>query len=386
MLTIGVNDPDWQRVISEIGQGSDTCLTNGQDAVEELAIALLTASDLDEVFAESAAMLNRLLPAGFTTRIYLASDAGAHAGAAAHDAAIACIPLSSGGQRLGAILIDCATADRVLPDEPEAMPSLVRIISAAIASRQRTRNEQARRMQEASQLHFDAVSVLSHEMRTPLAAIKGYVSALLLDNVDWDQAQRREFLETIEEEADHLTALVTDILQSAELESGELRLDVTEVQISEIARRVIGKLGIQTEIHRFVLSFPPAFPCVEADEGQIEQVLTNLVDNAIKYSPDGGLIVIRGEVRPNEVVVSVIDQGIGIAPEDLNKLFERFFRATPNRRNRISGTGLGLPIADSIIRAHGGRIWAESTIQEGTTLAFALPIRRGDQAEIVSHQ
>jgi signal transduction histidine kinase len=106
-------------------------------------------------------------------------------------------------------------------------------------------------------------------------------------------------------------------------------------------------------------------------------VLTNLLDNAVKYSPDGGAIVVRGEVADDEVLVSVVDQGIGIAPEHLNKLFERFFRASSDRRRDAGGTGLGLPIAEAIVRAHGGRIWAESTLGSGTTLAFTLPLPAG---------
>src|SRR5690606_38210100 len=111
---------------------------------------------------------------------------------------------------------------------------------------------------------------------------------------------------------------------------------------------------------QLILSFPPDFPVVEADEQRIDRVLSNLLDNAVKYSPEGGLIVVSGRVEAGEVVISVADQGIGIAPEHLNKLFERFFRARGSgQQARVEGTGLGLPITDAIIRAHGGRIWAE---------------------------
>jgi signal transduction histidine kinase len=144
------------------------------------------------------------------------------------------------------------------------------------------------------------------------------------------------------------------------------------ILVQRIANRAIERAAIQTQRHRFVVMFPSGFPAVEADAQRIEQVLTNLLDNAVKYSPEGGLVVVRGEVRPSEVVISVVDQGMGIAPDDLNKLFERFFRASPNRR-RVVGTGLGLPISESIIRAHGGRIWAESSVGSGTTLSFTIP-------------
>jgi signal transduction histidine kinase len=233
--------------------------------------------------------------------------------------------------------------------------------------------EHERLLAEAAGLKFDIVSMLSHEMRTPLASIKGYASALRMDDVAWEDAQRDDFLRAIDEESDHLSRLVSDILDSAAIEAGEIRLDPEPVLVPRIVKRVIDNLRIRATAHRFVLMFPEEFPVVLADAQRVEQVVTNLLDNAVKYSPEGGLIVVRGEVREREVVVSVVDQGIGIAPEHLNKLFERFFRARPDGVPRVAGTGLGLPISDAIVRAHGGRIWAESTVGSGTTLSFTLP-------------
>jgi signal transduction histidine kinase len=240
-------------------------------------------------------------------------------------------------------------------------------------TRGRAEGEQARLLHEAAELKFDVVSMLSHEMRTPLASIKGYASTLLLEEVEWEPAAQREFIQAIEAEADHLSKLISDMLESAAIDAGELRLELEPVLVPQITKRVVDRIGIQTDAHRFVLLFAANFPAIEADGQRIEQVLTNLIDNAVKYSPDGGLVVVRGEQRAAEVVISVVDQGIGIAPEDLNKLFERFFRASPDRRRRIVGTGLGLPIAEAIVRAHGGRIWAESVVGSGTTLSFTLP-------------
>ncbi len=140
-------------------------------------------------------------------------------------------------------------------------------------------------------------------------------------------------------------------------------------------------MQIRSDKHRFIVTFPDEFPVIETDAQRIEQVLTNLVDNAVKYSPNGGMIVVRGSVRPREVIISVSDQGIGISPEHLNKLFERFFRARSSVGPQVSGTGLGLPISDAIVRALGGRIWAESTLGSGTTLSFTVPRRGIDNAD-----
>ena len=129
-----------------------------------------------------------------------------------------------------------------------------------------------------------------------------------------------------------------------------------------------------TDRHRFLVSFPPEFPILDVDPHLVQQVLYNLIDNAVKYSPAGGLVVVRGEVWESEAVVSVSDQGRGIAPEHLNRLFERFFRVGSVSGRHIVGSGLGLPIARSVVEAHGGRIWAESKLNEGSVFFFTLPL------------
>ncbi|NIV29377.1 MAG: hypothetical protein GWN58_07670, partial [Anaerolineae bacterium] len=115
------------------------------------------------------------------------------------------------------------------------------------------------------------------------------------------------------------------------------------------------------------------FPIVDADPRRIEQVIRNLLDNAFKYSPAGGLVVVRGEVQEREIVISVADQGMGIAPEHLNRLFEKFYRIESGLGRHVVGSGLGLPIARTIVESHGGRIWAESQVGQGSTFYFTLP-------------
>ena len=127
-----------------------------------------------------------------------------------------------------------------------------------------------------------------------------------------------------------------------------------------------------TELHRILTDFPASFPIVEADPRWIKQVFRNVLENAVKYSPEGGLIIIHGEIRREDIVVRVADQGIGISPEDLIPLFEKYFRVRSTERLQVSGTGLGLPVARSIVEAHGGRIWAESQVNQGTTIYFSL--------------
>jgi signal transduction histidine kinase len=233
--------------------------------------------------------------------------------------------------------------------------------------------EAAQALSEANRLKAEVISVLAHEMRTPLTSIKGYSTALLMDDVTFSPESQREFLELINEESDVLQDLIHDLLESSIIDAGLLRLELQPVRLPLIARAVTDQLGHRSEQHRFFLDFPRDFPIVDADPDRVAQVLRNLLDNAIKYSPHGGLIVVRGEARDDEVVISVADQGLGIAPEHLNRLFEKFFRARSPLGRHVVGSGLGLPIAHSIVESHGGRIWAESQLGQGTTFYFTLP-------------
>jgi signal transduction histidine kinase len=289
----------------------------------------------------------------------------------------ACVPLRRGDRLIGAALLDWRGDDDLDPSIEPMLSAAAELAAVAILNRQRTVADKEQARAEAAELRFDLIGMLAHEMRTPLASIKGYSSALLLDEVTWDRETLVEFLRAIDEESDRLTEMVTHLLDSTVIEAGALELRREPVLLATVVRRTVEKMSHRTDRHRLITSFSDGFPVVYADEERVQQVLTNLLDNAIKYSPDGGLIIVSGEVHEDEVLVRVSDQGVGIAPEHLNKLFERFFRTEQRRIHGVSGTGLGLPIADAIVRAHGGRIWAESVVDEGTTLSFTLPIGAG---------
>ncbi len=228
---------------------------------------------------------------------------------------------------------------------------------------------------EMDSLKAGLISTLAHDMRTPLASIKGYATALLMDEVTYDPATQREFLRFIDEECDTLLTLIYDLLESSVIDdAGTLKLELQPVRMPLLAKSVTEEMARRTDIHRFLIDFPEGFPIVDADPDRIAQVLRNLLDNAVKYSPDGGLIVVRGEVRKTDAVISVADQGVGLTVENLNRLFDKFFRAKPAFGRRVVGSGLGLPISRAIVESHGGRIWAESQLGQGTTLFFTLPL------------
>ena len=236
-------------------------------------------------------------------------------------------------------------------------------------------HEQLRKIKaerEATCLSPDLLAILSHQLRSPLSAIKGYAATLLRDDVNWDRDAVQDFLEIILREADNATAVVTDILDHSALEIKKLELNKEPVLLRNLCTKVVHELKFSACRHRFAVIFAPEIHIVEADPYRIEQVIRNLLDNAIKYS-DGGLIVVRGERNNDEVVVSVADEGIGIRPEHLNRLFEKFYRVKNSSRH-VTGTGLGLPIARQIVEAHGGRIWATSKVGAGSTFYFSLPL------------
>jgi signal transduction histidine kinase len=235
--------------------------------------------------------------------------------------------------------------------------------------------QEAQALADANRLKAELISTLAHEMRTPLTSIKGYSTALLMEEASFSPETQQEFLHIIDEECSTLQDIIRDLLESSIIDAGLLKIEPQPIRLPILAGSVVDDVARRTQIHRFLLDFSEDLPIVDADPQRIAQVLRNLVDNAVKYSPAGGLVVVRGEVEGGEVVISVADQGVGIAPEDLNRLFERFFRVKSGLGRHIVGSGLGLPISHAIVESHGGRIWAESKLGMGTTLYFTLPLR-----------
>lgn len=286
-------------------------------------------------------------------------------------------PLTAGRQKYGVLVLEVMHGPGVFTDEDiPFIQTLADLIALAIdRARLEARAEAVNEARETERMRSELMATLSHELRLPLTAIKGYASALLLDEVEWSAEKQSEFVSLIEDECDHMGILLTEILDSSLTDVKQLTMDFQPVRLGDIARDLANEFQLRTTIHHLVVDFLPAFPLIEADPHWIKQVFRNLIDNAIKYSPEGGLVFIRGEVRPTDVVISIADQGIGISPENMIPLFEKYFRASAPTDFHIPGTGLGLPVARAIVEAHNGRIWAESEVGQGTTLYFSLPHR-----------
>jgi PAS domain S-box-containing protein len=230
------------------------------------------------------------------------------------------------------------------------------------------------RDKELEQLKSQLLSTVSHELRTPLASIKGFATTLLRQDVKWDEPTTREFLRIIEEESDRLEELIDNLLDMSQVEAGALRIRLEPVQLRRIVREAVEHAQRRTEAHWFVVDLPAELPRVWADPRRIRQALNNLLENAVKYSPNGGQITVSCEVEPLGVTVSIADQGEGIPAEYLDRVFDRFFQLDGATTRRTGGSGLGLAIVKGIIEAHRGTIWAESTPGQGTVFRFTLPI------------
>ncbi len=220
------------------------------------------------------------------------------------------------------------------------------------------------------------VSTVSHELRTPLTSIKGFISTLLEDTEGiYDDETRREFYQIIDQECDRLTRLINDLLNVSRIESGRaLEMYITNVNLHEIAEQVCQAQQAYTDKHQIINDIPPDFPIIEADADKVTQILDNLVGNAVKYSPDGGIVRVSAVDEGETVRIDVEDQGLGVPPEHREKIFERFQMVEDESRKAIKGTGIGLYLVRHLARAHGGDVWLDwSEVGKGSRFSVRLP-------------
>ena len=229
------------------------------------------------------------------------------------------------------------------------------------------------RFREAEEMKSTFISVISHELKTPVALIKGYAGTLRRPDAEWDTETIRESMGIIEEESDRLAELIDNLLDASRLQAGQMKLEKQDVSLDQLAARIVQEFRTQTRQHTFQLDFAPDFPVVQADPERLRQVLNNLLSNAIKYSPDSAKITVSGRYDDQQVYVAVSDQGIGIPAAERDRIFDRFYRVDSALSRRTQGAGLGLYLAKSVIEAHRGRIWVSSSPGQGSTFVFSLP-------------
>lgn len=261
---------------------------------------------------------------------------------------------------------------------PQEMRLLEAYVSQGALSIERIRlaksENKAHVLEESDKLKSSLLNSVSHELRSPLAAIKASVSSLRSGAVDWNHPARQELLATIEEETDQLNLLVGNLLDMSRIESGALNPQMRWNSIHEIAMGVVTKMRKQLQDHSLEINFAPDLPLVSTDYVMIGQVFTNLISNSIKYAPYNTRIDLIAEKENGALHVQVINQSPPVPVEHLERIFDKFYRVTS--ADRITGTGLGLSICKGIIEAHGGKIWAENQVGH-FAFHFTLPLSQG---------
>lgn len=234
------------------------------------------------------------------------------------------------------------------------------------------------RQRQLERVRKDFVANVSHELRTPLSVIKGYVETLVDGHDDLPANDRARFLRTIQRHTERLNSLLEDLLTLSRLESVDPGLRSETTDLSLVLREVFDDYRSRPAAtdHSLLLTLAPDTGIATIDPLKITQVLENLLDNAFKYTPKGSRVEIATDARETEIVIRVSDNGPGIPAPDLPHIFERFYRVDKGRSREKGGTGLGLSIVKHIVQLHGGRVWAESRLGEGTSFLFSLPRRR----------
>jgi len=237
-------------------------------------------------------------------------------------------------------------------------------------------------LREADRLKTELLANVSHDLRTPLTSIKGYTTTIIRHYEKLADEEKRDFLHEIDQASDRLTELIENLLQLSKLEAGGFRMNRELVAVDSILANAVEDMEQKAARHVFGLHLQESLPLVEADPRRIRQVVDNLLGNAVKYSSDGARIMVECEANDHEIVTRVHDEGIGIGPHELEKIFERFYQApSSSQTHKAGGVGLGLAICKGIIEAHGGRIWAESELGKGSSFTFTVPLTPREAVE-----
>jgi two-component system sensor histidine kinase KdpD len=258
--------------------------------------------------------------------------------------------------------------------------------ASSLIERARLRRENLRIavLQRTDELRAALLSSVSHDLRTPLASIKAAASSLLQEDVQWDEETKRSFARSIEREADRLNRLVSNLLDMSRIEDGALKPEKEFYMIPELIQDVLGRL--QPLLHGRIVQTQVAtdLPPVELDYMQIDQVLTNLIENAVRYTPKDSPIEVSAHCEGAQIVISVADRGPGIPSGDLDRVFDKFYRVIDGKHTtgHPTGSGLGLAVCKGLVEAHGGRIWAEP--REGGGVVFSVSLPMGVMEEVLA--
>ncbi|MCA1594810.1 MAG: HAMP domain-containing histidine kinase, partial [Chloroflexi bacterium] len=298
------------------------------------------------------------------------------------------VPLIPHDEPIGALSLFFTRRSRLDRQQRQLMDTVSSTVAVAVQRALLQDNlvrQEAERLAliESSRLKTEFISTVSHELRTPLASIEGYVQLILRGHAGDVPPLQLEFLQTVGRNSRRLCSLVDDLLDISRIEAGTLLLERDPVDLGAVISECVDMISSQAEDRNMaiVLDVAPELPQVMGDFQRIGEILTNFLSNAVKYGKPGTPIHIRAAPSDspdvNEVIVSVKDEGIGLTPEELPKLFRKFYRVDNSTTRTQGGTGLGLAIAKHLVELHGGRVWVESEPDRGSTFFFALPAIHG---------
>lgn len=233
---------------------------------------------------------------------------------------------------------------------------------------------------EQERSHRDFVSMAAHELRNPLTAIKGFTRTLMLKADMLSDERRYEYLSMVNEQSNRLAHLIEDLMQVSRIDAGRVTLDQRALDVGETLAELLDQFRTKWSAREIVVKHDADVSPAFADRHKLEEILINLVDNAVKYSEAGSRVEVAIAAEGAEVKVSVIDHGEGIAPEKIPNLFQKFARIASPSTSEIPGTGLGLYIVKGFVQAHGGHVWVDSVLGEGSTFSFTLPVAAAREA------
>ena len=295
------------------------------------------------------------------------------------------VPIEHSGQRLGAITL---VAGKGAPAFSAADDRLLAAVASQIAQtvdRERFRRAatEAEILRRTDELKTALLNAVSHDLRTPLASIIASAGSLRQDDVSWSDSERRDFAEAIEEEAQRLNRIVGNLLDLSRIEAGTLLPQKSWYDFGALVDDVLGRLSPLAPDQTMVSNIPPDLPPIPLDYVQMDEVLSNLLENAIQYTPQGSRIVVTAKTDGSFLVVTVEDDGPGILDEGLATIFDRFYRVDTTGR-RPQGTGLGLSVVKGLVEAHGGAVSAANRAEGGARFSFTLPLEAPRPAAISS--
>ena len=390
-------DPAWvtqaisERVAEVLGDWSAVILRNGD--TKELSVASIYHRDMASLglawsyiyrqpLTVGDGMIGQVVATGYPSmmtdvpRTHDVTNPGTYHPSPTKLASLLVLPLRTRREMIGALVIAANSSDRAMTDDKLPLAEVLAERAALAIENAKLYTEQVdarRKVEDLSRLKDEFLSIASHELRTPVTSIKGYTQLAKMLIKEGDLNTSEEYLDIALDQIDRMSRLILELLDVSRIETGRLEIRREPIAWPQFVRDVVHRHHTAVSDRRFHLSVPEAGKIVTGDRDRLEQVLGNLLENAVKYSPDGSDVTVTVEDKVDSLVTAVCDRGIGIPSDELNQVFERFHRGRQVSSTNYGGLGLGLYITKQIIERHGGSIWVESREGQGTTFYFSLP-------------